>query len=84
MVDIKKRSGKMERFDRNKLKNSLRKAGANERDAETATNNVERKVRQGTNTSEIREWAIMELRMFPGSTADNYKSYKKEMRAEQY
>ncbi len=79
LVDIKKRSGNIEKFDRNKLKDSVMKAGANESDAERVSSIIERRVTKGTNTSEIREWVYVELRSIPSRiAAENYYSYKKQ------
>ncbi len=76
---IKKRSGDTQKFDRNKLKNSVKKEGANESDAERVTKIIERRVTNGTNTDEIREWVYVELRSIPSRiAAENYKSYKKQ------
>ncbi len=81
MVDIKKRSGNTQKFDRNKLKNSVQRAGANEYVAERVANNVETRVTDGTNTSQIREWVIIELKGIPAkNVAENYNSYKKTKR----
>ncbi|HLN44424.1 MAG TPA: ATP cone domain-containing protein [Candidatus Sulfotelmatobacter sp.] len=81
MVDIKKRSGNIQKFDRNKLKNSVQRAGADEYVAERVTSNVERRVTNGTNTSQIREWIIIELKGIPAkNVAENYNSYKKTKR----
>ena len=78
MVDLKKRSGVVQRFDRNKLKNSLKKAGANEYDAEKVTSMIEKRVIDRTTTGQIREWVYIELRAIPSRmAAEDYKSYKK-------
>lgn len=83
MVDVQKRSGDTEKFDRNKIKTSVKKAGANDRQAETVTSNVEKKVRNRTNTSQIRDWVIIELRAVSDDLADNYQSHRKEMTPKQ-
>jgi transcriptional regulator NrdR family protein len=78
LVDIKKRSGEVQRFDRNKLKNSVKKAGANEYDAEKVTSIIEKRATNETTTSQIREWVYIELRAIPSRmAAEDYKSYKK-------
>ncbi len=78
LVDVKKRVGGTQKFDRNKLKNSVRKAGANEYDAERVTSIIENRVTNGTSTSRIREWVVIELRSIPSRmAAENYDSYKK-------
>ncbi len=79
LVDIKKRSGTTQKFDRNKLKNSVIKSGANEWDAEQVTNNIEKRVTNGTSTVQIKEWVYIELRSIPARiAAENYNSYKKQ------
>lgn len=78
LVEIKKRSGDIQEFDRNKLKNSIKKAGANEFDAEEVTSNIEKRVTDGTRTSQIRDWVYIELRSIPSRiAAENYNYYKK-------
>ncbi len=80
LVDIKKRSGAAQRFDRAKLKNSVVKAGANEWDAEQVTSNIEKRVTDGTSTVQIKEWVYSELRSIPSRiAAENYNSYKKQV-----
>lgn len=80
LVDIKKRSGNTQKFDRNKLKNSVRSAGANEYDAGKVTDNIEKRVVDGTSTQQIREWVYIELRSIPPEriAAENYNYYKKQ------
>ncbi len=78
-INIKKRSGNTQKFDRNKLKTSVKKAGANESDAERVTRIIEKRVTKDTNTNEIREWVYVELRSIPSRiAAENYNSYKKQ------
>ncbi len=79
MVNIKKRSGEVQEFDRNKLKKSVKEAGANEYDAERVTTNIEKRVAKDTNTDQIRGWVYIELRSIPSRiAAENYNSYKKQ------
>ncbi len=78
-MDITKRSGNTQKFDRNKLKNSVMKAGANEWDAEHVTINIEKRTTEGTSTVQIKEWVVIELRSIPSWTvAEKYNSYKKQ------
>ena len=78
LVKVEKRSGEMEEFDRNKLWNSLKNAGANDDQAERVTSRVEGRMRDGISTDDIREWVILELVAYP-DVADNYQSFRKEV-----
>ena len=79
MVEIKKRSGEMQEFDRDKLKKAIEKTGANDCDAEKVTINIEKRVTNGISTKEIRDWVYSELRSIPQerTAAENYVYYKK-------
>ena len=77
MVNVKKRSGVMEEFDKAKLKTSLTKAGAKEEHATKVTDKITGKVKEGTTTAEIREWSKSELKPLDSKAAAAYESYKK-------
>ena len=80
MVKIKKRSGKSQEFYRNKLKSALKRAGANDYDADKVAGNIEKRVTDGTSTDKIREWVYVELRSIPSErmAAEDYMYYKKD------
>ena len=75
MVKVKKRS---EDFDRGKLEDSLKKAGAREEHATRVAETVERRVREGMATVEIKEMAATELRRMDHEAATVYIAYRKE------
>ena len=74
LVKVKKRS---EEFDKAKLEASLKKAGAKEEHASKVADKIADKVKAGTTTVEIREWAIAELMPLDSKSAKAYESYKK-------
>ncbi len=74
LVKVKKRS---EDFDKEKLKSSVKKAGAREEHAAKVADKVAEKVKSGTTTVLIRRWVITELTPLDAKAAEAYKNYKK-------
>ena len=77
MVKVKKRSKVLQEFDKAKLKNSLKKAGAKEEHVVKVADKIAGKVKEGTPTVEIWEWCITELKPLDAKAAKAYKEYKK-------
>jgi len=75
MPALKKRSGKEEEFDRKKLEQSMRKAGASENTARMIAEGV--KHREGMATSEIRSHVIAELKRHEPEAARRYETHRK-------
>jgi transcriptional regulator NrdR family protein len=75
MPTLKKRSGKEEEFDRKKLEQSMRKAGASENTARRIAEGVEH--REGMATSEIRSHVIAELKRHEPEAAKRYETHRK-------
>ena len=74
LVKVKKRS---EKFDKAKLKASLKKAGAKESHARKVVNKIASKVRDGTRTVQIWEWVIAELKPLDRKAAEAYRTYRR-------
>ena len=74
MVKVKKRS---EKFDKAKLKASMKKAGAKDKHATKVADKIASKVKAGTTTVLIRRWVITELKPLDAKTAEAYTKYKK-------
>lgn len=74
MVKVKKRS---EKFDKAKLKASIKKAGAKDKHATKIADKIAGKVKAGTTTVVIRRWIITELRPLDADAAKAYETYKK-------
>jgi len=74
MVKVKKRS---EDFSKDKLKASVKNAGAKEEHATKVADKVAGKVKSGTTTIMIRRWVITELTPLDAKAAEAYKNYKK-------
>jgi transcriptional regulator NrdR family protein len=74
LVKVKKRS---EDFDKEKLKTSVKNAGATEKTAKQVADKVAGKVKAGTTTVLIRRWVIVELTPLDAKAAEAYKTYKK-------
>jgi transcriptional regulator NrdR family protein len=73
-VKVKKRS---EKFDKAKLRTSLKKAGAKEAHARRVANKIAGKVREGTKTAKIWEWVIAELKPLDAKAAKAYRTYRR-------
>jgi len=74
LVKVKKRS---EDFDKEKLKASVKKAGAKEEHAAQVADKVAGKAKSGVTTVLIRRWVITELTPLDSKAAEAYKNYKK-------
>jgi transcriptional regulator NrdR family protein len=74
LVKVKKRS---EKFDKAKLKASIKKAGAKDKHATKIADKIAGKAKAGTTTVVIRRWVITELRPLDADAAKAYETYKK-------
>jgi transcriptional regulator NrdR family protein len=77
MVKVKKRP---EDFEKAKLKASVKKAGAKDEHATKVADNVAGKVKEGTETFEIRQWVITELTRLDSKAAKAYETFKKAVK----
>jgi transcriptional regulator NrdR family protein len=77
LVKVKKRS---EKFDKAKLKTSMKKAGAKEAHARRVANKIAGKVKEGTKTVEIWRWVIAELKPLDRKAAKAYRTYRRRMK----
>ena len=71
MVDVRKRDGKTEKFDRAKLERSLRNTGTDEKTAREIAEKIEEK--EGITTDEIRKIVEKELKAKDAKAADNFE-----------
>ena len=74
MVKVKKRS---ENFNKAKLKASMKKAGAKDKDATKVADKIASKVKEGMTTVQIRRWVIIELKPLDAKATEAYRKYKK-------
>jgi len=74
LVKVKKRS---EDFDKEKLKTSVKKAGAKDEHATKVAHKIAKKVKPGITTVMIRRWVITELTPLDLKAAKAYETYKK-------
>jgi len=77
MVKVKKRP---EDFEKEKLKASIKKAGAKDGHAAMVVDSVAAKVKEGTETFLIRQWVITELTPLDSKAAKAYETYKKPVK----
>ncbi|OYT28877.1 MAG: ATP-binding protein [Thermofilum sp. ex4484_82] len=75
MVKIIKVDGSSEEFDKNKIIQSCIKAGATEKAAREIADEVEKKVKEGTRTTQIRRMVLKRLRAKNPEWADNWEFY---------
>ncbi len=82
-MKVKKKNGSVEDFNREKLMNSLRKAGMESKEnvekvATEVTNFVREKAKQGTvETSRIRGKVLEQMRAVNEGAAEKFKSFVK-------
>jgi hypothetical protein len=62
------------------LKASVKKAGAKDEHATKVADNVAGKVKEGTETFEIRQWVITELTRLDAKAAKAYETFKKAVK----
>ena len=77
LVKVRKRK---ERFDKAKLRRSLKKAGAKEAHTRKVADKIAAKVKEGTTTEQIWRWVIVELRRLDRKAAETYRTYRTRMR----
>lgn len=77
MVNVEKRNGKMEQFQRVKVIVSVRKAGATEEAAQKIADEVESKVHEGMSTSKIKKLVLAMLQKQSTKAAASFRAYKK-------
>jgi len=75
MPKLKKRSGEEEEFDRKKLEQSMRKAGASENTVRKIAEGMRH--REGMATSEIRSHVIAQLKRHEPEAAKRYETHRK-------
>ena len=75
MVNVKKRNGSVQMFERSKIEHSLRESGASEGVAREVAASVH--VREGTTVDEIRSMVSRELRSRDAKAADHYDSTRR-------
>jgi len=75
MVKVIKRDGRKEEFDKNKIIESCMKAGATREAAEEIASKVEKQVKEGTHTAEIRRIVLTELGKKNPEWRDNWVYY---------
>jgi flagellar motility protein MotE (MotC chaperone) len=75
MMNIKKRSEKQEAFDRKKIENSIRNAGADEKTAGVIAKGVSH--RDGLKTSEVRKHVVEHLSKKDAKLGKSYETFKK-------
>jgi len=75
MVNVKKRNGSMQMFERSKIERSLRESGASESVAREVSASVHE--REGMTVDEIRSMVSRELRSRDARAADHYDNTRR-------
>lgn len=83
-VQVQKKDGNLESFDRNKISQSLKKAGATEEQSENIASHIEEWVSISTVTgvigsTELRNKVINMLKSVNPEAAESYESYRQEI-----
>jgi hypothetical protein len=71
--NVMKASGESEPFDENKLRHSLRKAGADQQITDKIIHSIQRILFEGITTEKIYKEAFKQLRQYSNSSAGRYK-----------
>lgn len=77
VIRVKKKSGRLQKFNERKIIIACRKAGASIAVAKRVTNIISRKVYDGIPTSEIRKMVIKELSNYSNNYSRDFKKFKK-------
>lgn len=76
-MKVKKRDGKLEIFDKNKIIRCCKKVGVKEALAKDIASIVETEIYDGITTTEIRAFVLKELERKDSKAAVNFRNYKK-------
>lgn len=76
MVLVKKRNGKLEEFNSQKIVSACLKAGASLESANEVAESVDKKIYNKIPTSKIRTIVLNELVKFNKSAAEGFKKFK--------
>lgn len=74
-MNVVKKDGSMEPFDKSKIASGCRKSGASEVVAKKVANAVAKKVEDGTSTTEIGEMVIAELKKLDRKSGAAFEEY---------
>ena len=75
-MNVQKRDGTLQEFDKRKLRTSIEKAGASSVDAINIAFRIGARVKEGTTTSEIRKGVSIELMALNQEAAQKYNARK--------
>jgi transcriptional regulator NrdR family protein len=76
-MKVKKRDGKLEEFDKNKIIRVCKRAGASEKEANDAVESINNEIYDGISTEEIRLLVLRELHRRNERAAFAFRDYKK-------
>ena len=74
-MNVIKKDGSMEAFDKNKIARGCKKSGASDVVAKKVANAVSNKAEDGISTIEIGEMVIAELKKLDKKSASEYEKY---------
>lgn len=74
-MDVIKKDGSSEAFDKNKIANGCRKSGASDDAAKKVATAVAKKAKDGMSTIEIGEMAIAELKKLDAKSGAAFEKY---------
>jgi len=76
-MKVKKRDGKLENFDKNKIIRCCKRVGVKEGLANDIANVVETEIYDGITTTQIRAFVLKELERKNSKAAVNFRNYRK-------
>ncbi len=74
-MNVVKKDGSSETFDKNKIANGCKKSGASDEVAKKVANAVSKKAKDGMSTIEIGEIVIAELHKLDRKAASSFEEY---------
>ena len=77
VMRVKKKSGRLQKFNERKIIIACRKAGASIAVAKRVTNIISRKIYDGIPTSEIKKMVVKELSNYSNNYSKSFKKFKK-------
>jgi len=76
-MKVKKKDGKLEEFDKNKIIRVCKRAGSSEKEAEDIVESISGEIYDGISTEEIRLLVLEELQRKNERAAHAFRDYKK-------
>lgn len=80
VIKVKKRSGRLQRFNKMKIYKSCKRAGASAKVSRTVMNSVSKRVKNRMSTSKIRKMVLRELGKRSKKSVLEFRKFRKRRR----